>query len=177
MARWGGIAIGLVGGCATVTIDEFETCEIALSTDAPTAAPGDAVTWTGGPLTEVRDTRVTIGGVPALVLSVEREGCATCDQCRVDAVCSPCGLCTGEELDPDVRTACFGDPFAGTTGSCGQCVERLTFEVPADAPLGEQPVWVVNAHGTSTVGSLTVVAARSGGSGAAGPTGGSGAGP
>ncbi len=179
--RWTWAATLLLG-CATIDVDDYEACAIDVAPPSLTVAPGEVVVWEGGPLTEVRDTRVTVGGLDATVVAVEREGCTSCDQCRLDAGCSPCGVCPGDELDPDVRESCFGDPLAGTQGVCADCVERLSFEVPLAAPPGDTSVWIVNAHGTTTVRAVTVSPAEvhtgtttSDHTGATAGTGGSGA--
>ena len=140
-----------LGGCATGTVDVFQSCSLALALSVTAAAPGATVTATGGPYTIVRDTRVAIGGVPAEVTLVERVGCTECDECREIADCAPCGPCFGEELTSDVRDECFGDGLADPPipPVCDACVETMTFVVPAGALPGPTTLYVVNANGAS----------------------------
>jgi hypothetical protein len=123
------------------------------------------VSWIGTPLTELRDTRITVGGIDAVVVSVVRDDCGTCDACRVDAGCSLCGPCDGAALDPNPREVCFGDPLAGTIGRCADCVETLTFEIPTTVPPGPAAVWVINRNGISPVQEVVVSELGTGGSG------------
>ena len=172
--RWFWVT-GLAGACTAVTIDEFETCSIELTPVAETVIPGEVVSWVGGPLTEVRDTRVTVGGVDAVVLDVVRSECDGCDACLETAGCTPCGSCDGAELEVAQRVACFGDPFAGTEGECGTCVETLTFEIPVTLLPGPAAVWMVNRHGIARPLEV-VISGASGSTGHTGDTGGSSAG-
>ena len=145
------VLLGWLAGCATGTVDVFQTCELELVLSTASGAPGTTVTATGGPYTIVRDTQVRIGGVPAEVTSVERVGCEICDQCRLDDECAPCGPCFGIELTGDVRDQCFGDGLADPPipPACDSCVETMAFVVPEGAPLGTTSIYVVNANGAS----------------------------
>src|SRR5688572_28932502 len=96
------VLMGWLAGCATGTVDVFQTCELEVELLQTTIALGATVDASGGPYTNVRDTRVVIGGVPAEVVSVSRVGCEVCDQCRLDADCAPCGPCFGLELTLDL---------------------------------------------------------------------------
>jgi hypothetical protein len=145
------IVIGWLAGCATGTIDQFQTCELDLALSASVGAPGAVVVATGGPYTSVRDTRVAIGGVPAEVVKVERVGCEFCDQCRLDADCAPCGPCFGIDLEPDEQLSCFGDGLEEppVPPACDSCVESMAFLVPEGAPVGNTAIYAVNANGAS----------------------------
>lgn len=144
------LALVTLSACATGTIDEFETCALELFLSPATAAVGDPVTIGGGPFTEVRDTRIEIGGVRAEITTVIRTDCDLCDDCLADAGCPPCGLCSGAALDPAERTSCFGDPLADppVPSSCVACTESVEFIVP-DLPNGATHVWMVNRNGAS----------------------------
>jgi hypothetical protein len=166
-----------LAACGAPSISAIEICALDLSLAASTAAPGDVLTVTGGPLTELRDTIVTVGGIQAEVSEVARsEECSDsivgCDVCRVEAECPPCGFCP---LDVDAARAmgaerletCFGDPLADppVEGSCDLCVETVTFTVPADLPPGPTSVVVFNAEGQSSALPLDIVAATTTGTG------------
>ena len=153
-----------LGGCATGTVDVFQTCALDLELSVTAAAPGTTVTATGGPYTLVRDTQVEVGGVPAEVTLVERVGCAECDECRVIADCAPCGPCFGEELTSDVRTDCFGDGLEDPPipPACDACVESMAFVVPAGALPGPTTLYVVNGNGASKLLPFEVLATGTG---------------
>ncbi len=143
-------------GCGTTAGDIYEVCTIDAALEPSSGLPGEVVSVTGGPFSEVsgeaaRDTRVEVGGVAATVVSVVREGCDACDTCRDEAGCPPCGLCNGRLLEQARRLDCFGDPFADppTTGDCGACEQSMTFEIPAGAPIGPTTVWIVTRDGAS----------------------------
>ncbi|MEQ1502662.1 MAG: hypothetical protein ABMB14_10545 [Myxococcota bacterium] len=144
------VIFAVLGGCSSTVVEEFETCQIDLTLTPAEGAPGAEIVATGTPLSEVRDTRVEVGGVAATVSAVVRDGCDTCDSCRSDAGCAPCGLCAGLALEAAARDACFGDPLADppSPSSCDACVESMTFVVP-DAPPGLTTVFVVNRNGQS----------------------------
>jgi hypothetical protein len=139
--------------CATATVDLFETCVLDLELSTDVAAPGTTIVADGGPYTVPRDTQVRIGGVPAEVTDVTRTGCDDCDLCRAEADCAPCGPCFGEQLDPETRVQCLGDPLNDPPipPACDACVESMSFVVPADAPVGKTSLYVVNANGTSAL--------------------------
>ncbi|MBX2799077.1 MAG: hypothetical protein KTR31_15480 [Myxococcales bacterium] len=158
------IVVALLGsGCGATAIDVFETCDLDVVLEPAAASPGEQVTAYGGPYSEVRDTRLTVGGVDAVVVSVESrddrgkksvdlsEACDLCAACRLTAGCAPCGACTGVLLDASDRVECFGDTnvVPATEGACDLCVEQVVFEVPEVAP-GEQLVWMVNEFGASS---------------------------
>jgi hypothetical protein len=139
----------LLAGCTSANFDPFESCELELVPAVASARAGDEVVLGGGPLTAAYDTRVEVGGVPAEVVSVERSAeCSTCETCRLEADCLICGTCLGAELDEARRVECFGDPFEGTEGVCGECEESLAFVVPP-LPAGPTTVVVINGAGTS----------------------------
>jgi hypothetical protein len=146
-------------------------CTLDLVLTPAEGPPGAEIVVTGTPLTELRDTRIQVGGVQATALTLTRTGCDTCDDCRDDAGCAPCGLCAGVGLDPGVQDTCFGDPIADppVPSSCDSCVETFTFRVP-DLPPGPAPVIVFNATGQSPTLTFVVTAAPPGGSGATGDT-------
>jgi hypothetical protein len=157
------VLMGWLVGCATGTVDVFQTCELDLALSPAAAAPGTTVSASGGPYTNVRDTRVSIGGVRAEVTSVERVGCLTCDTCRLDADCAPCGPCFGIELTSEQQDACFGDGLADPPipPACDACVETMAFVVPDGAPVGTTAVYVVNANGASGLVPFEVLAGAS----------------
>lgn len=168
-------ALVALTGCGPSLLDQHETCELELSTEAPEAAPGDTVVLTGGPQTRAYDTRVEVGGIPAEVVEVTRSTeCSSCDDCRVEAECLACGYCAGEILEETRRAQCFGDPFAGTGGVCGDCVETVSFVMP-ELPPGPTTVVVLNANGASEPQAFVVRATEptvpTAETGLAGPTG------
>ena len=159
-------------GCGPQTLDLYETCDLDLSLEQRSGAPGDSIVVLGGPLTADFDTRVEVGGVPAQVIELNRgDFCGACETCRVEAECLVCGPCLGTALDEDRRVECFGDPFVdaditrldngtddtsvldtgtpATGGLCGACEEQLTFLVPV-LPAGRTDVLIVNSNGSST---------------------------
>ncbi len=152
----------LLAGCTTNPLDLFEVCDLELELVPDAAAPGEVVTATGGPFTEVRDTIVMVGGFEAEVLSVSADlqqtgdtaatdltfVCEECETCRIEAGCGPCGSCAGERLEPSRRLECFGDPLEGTIGACDLCEQQVDFVVPLVGS-GATTVWMVNRNGTS----------------------------
>lgn len=144
----------LATGCGVPSGDVYEVCTIDAALEPSTALPGETVAVSGGPFSAelVRDTKVEVGGVPAVVVSVERnDACAECDTCRDEAGCPPCGLCNGRLLTQDRRRECFGDPLAAPPleGDCSRCEQSMAFEVPAGAPTGPTTVWIVTRDGSS----------------------------
>ena len=129
-----GLLITLAFGtaCVTSTPSVSVTCLIEGACSSETAAPGQLVTFRGTPLTAPEDTWISVGGVPAEVVDVDRQNCTICDACKLSeaATCHGCGTC------------------AACEESCASCEETLTFLVP-DAPPGPQPVVVVNAYGAT----------------------------
>lgn len=114
--------------CDDVTVSDPPTCALSAPAASPaTAAPGDVVTLTTGPLTEVWDTLLTVGGVRAEVGDVTRAECDDCDTCFTTEGVGACGACDS---------------------SCATCVETVTFTVPSLAA-GTWPVEVANRHGRS----------------------------
>jgi len=150
MSRWLAVASALgLTGCGVAAIDQFETCELDVTLEVASAAPGQEVVLLGGPQTSPYDTRVEVGGVPAEVVGIERNAaCSTCETCRTDAECLVCGTCLGAALDDANRVACFGDPFEGTKGICGDCEEQVAFVVP-QLPAGPTTIVVLNRNGAS----------------------------
>lgn len=144
--------------CAAEEYVYVPSCTLDAPLAAPaTAAVGDAVVLTSSPLTEVWDTVVTIGGVQAELVSLDRTDCDDCDECVADAGCTEC----------DVQCE-------DCTETCATCVETVTVLVPALAA-GSHPVQVFNRHGHSDLGTLEVLAGDTGDTGAAdtgGDTGG-----
>jgi hypothetical protein len=153
------VLMGWLSGCATGTVDVFQTCELEVALLQTTIAHGATVNASGGPYTNVRDTRVLVGGVPAEVVSVSRVDCEVCDQCRLDPDCAPCGPCFGIELTVDAKDDCFGDGLADPPipPACDICVETMSFVVPTGAPVGTTAVYVVNANGASGLVPLEVL--------------------
>lgn len=135
------LTLAFGAACVTSTASVNVTCLVEGACSSESAAPGDAVTFTGTPLTALSDTWVSVGGVPAEVVDVVRENCTLCDACKVSeaSTCHGCGTC------------------AACEESCASCEETLTFIVP-DAPPGPQPVIVVNAYGATEGVSLLVTA-------------------
>jgi hypothetical protein len=155
---WWWCWVALATACATGNSDEFETCSVDLSLDRDRGAPAEEITVTADPLTWLLDTSVLVGGVPAAVRDLTRsETCEDCDSCRDEAGCAACGLCAGLPLDASRRTECFGDPLAGSEGSCDQCVQTLTFVVPELAP-GPTTLVVLNGTGQSPAVPFEVLA-------------------
>lgn len=163
--------------CGAPSISGIEICSLDLTLSASTAAPGDTITATGGPLTELRDTVVTVGGVQATVSDVTRsDECSNavtgCDLCRIEAECPPCGFCpldvgAARAMGAERLESCFGDPLADppVEGSCDLCVQTVTFVIPADLPPGPAAVVVFNAEGQSAALPLDIVAATTTGTG------------
>lgn len=120
--------------------ERFTRCTLDVELDPVAAAPGEVVTAFGGPWTEVPDTRVEVAGLRATVLGIDRSSeCARCADCREDAGCDDCRACE----------ACLD--------ACADCVEALTFEVPAEAPAGRTGVTVFNRQGGSRPAPFTVL--------------------
>jgi len=151
-------ALLAVGGCGLSTLDLHETCDLEVELSVAEAVPGEEVVISGGPQTATYDSHVEVGGLPAVVVDVDRNGaCGACETCRVDAGCLVCGTCLGTDLEEADRIACFGDPFEGTEGVCGECEESLVFVVP-DLPAGPTTLVVVNATGISDPIPFTIAA-------------------
>ena len=167
---------GFLAACGTPTIDTVESCLVDLELQPESASAGDIVTMTGGPFSEVRDTRLTIDGVIVPLLAIEplSEDCDSCRTCRLQAGCGPCGTCDGRVLTRSRRLACFGGsttaptPPTGDTGEdsttelrgfCDRCEERSTFEIPSTLTVGPTEAWLVNRFGTSPNVPFTVTPA------------------
>lgn len=137
MVRWISLMSLLLAGCPQSTTTNGPGCALDLVLDPGTAAVGEVVRAVGGPVTDVWDTSVRVGGVDASVLSVDRTGCDACDLCRQAAGCDGCGLCTD------------------CTATCDSCQESVSFEVPAVVD-GPADVVVVNPYGRAEALALDV---------------------
>lgn len=123
----------LLLGCTETTTLTLPSCTVELHEAAPAAAlPGEQVVVTATPVTEDFDTALSVGGVRAEIVSVDRADCDACDACMTDAECGTCSA------DCD---AC--DALCEAT-----CVETITFVVPA-VDAGETRIELFNAHGGS----------------------------
>ena len=131
----------LLAGCGVGLSDVYQQCDLEIVLAPDTAAPGARVVATGGPFSEPYDTTVTVAGLVADDLEIERIDCDTCDECREGAECLSCGTCV----------ACVEE--------CAPCVETLAFSVPTGAPPGATTVAVLNAFGGSDAIPFTVLAA------------------
>lgn len=131
-------------GCTLSAVEYPATCTLPTPVPEAPAAPGTALWATGGGLTSLNDTVVTVGSSQAEVLVVDRAGCDALDTCRSDNGCGTCVDCD----------ACAADEAS--------CVERVKFKVPA-VGVGDQAFTVRNAYGTSGTGTLTVLGADTGG--------------
>ena len=133
--------LALLFACTDTTQTEFPTCTVELLSIEPAAAqPGELVTLTADPLTELQDTDLRVGGVDAQVQSVDRTGCDDCDDCRTTQGCAACG---------DDCDACDAE--------CrDNCVETLSFVVP-ELSAGTHQVVLFNAHGGSLAAPFEVL--------------------
>jgi hypothetical protein len=130
-----------LAGCAETTTGLAPPCiPDAPEADVASAAPGDTVRLLTHPLLDDFDTTVLVGGTPAEVLGVSRDGCEDFDACLVAEACSACGDCD----------ACG----ALLTG----CVESVRVRVP-DLADGAYAVTVWSKYGESRPGVLDVAAA------------------
>ncbi|MEN9784891.1 MAG: hypothetical protein RLZZ299_155 [Pseudomonadota bacterium] len=138
----------LLAACTTGTSTTTPTCalEAPLATPAE-AAPGETVVLVVRPLTQSRDTVVTVGDARAEGVEVARTECAACDTCRDDSGCRTCG---------PVCAACVE--------ACAPCVETVRFTVPA-LPPGPAVVTVRNGLGVSAPGTLGVLESETADSG------------
>lgn len=122
------------------TATEVPTCTIEAVLSADQSPIGELVMLTGGPYTDVSDTTVRIGGVPAADLTVDRSpGCATCDACQT---ANSCGC--GEECVP-------------CEAECADCLQTVGVTVP-EVAIGAQPVVLINRYGATEPLSLEVTA-------------------
>lgn len=129
-----------LAACGSSSSESNRTCVIDVALEPTAVVAGDEVTASGGPFSEVYDTRVLVGGVDADVLAVVREDCLSCDLCREEENCQSCGTC---------------EPCESV---CTPCTQTLRFTVPV-TPAGERPVLIFNRHGGSQLGALDVSAA------------------
>lgn len=121
----------LVVGCGSTPVVLSKNCDVRLSAVAPdTAVPGQTVTATGGPMTEIWDSAVYVDSMRAELVAVERLGCEECDSCKTQNKCRDCDEC--EECD----AICDQD-----------CVESIQFVTPEVT--GTVQVSLYNGHGQS----------------------------
>ncbi len=126
-------------GCVTQVETVISICNVELSSVEPqTALPGESVVVTGKPFSTDWDTAVYIGGEPALLTALSRDGCDDCDSCRETSECTPCSDCDACDQ------ICKSD-----------CSETATVEVPA-LENGQWPVQLFNSYGTSSTVPLTI---------------------
>lgn len=144
----------LLLACTDAVSLTLPTCTVDLVTLAPTeAAPGDEVVVTASPVTETFDTALTVGGVRADVLSVDRVGCDACDACLDEAECGTCST------DCDACDALCE----------AECIETITFVVP-ELAAGDATVELFNSHGGSDRLALNVLEAGQAGGADSGAT-------
>ena len=121
----------LLVACNNVALDEYETCSLDVILSSPSGAPGDRIVAKGTPYTEVRDTRVEVGGMRAFVESVDRldeeplQGQA-CTDAPGDTTCVACGgACVDGACDcPRTALTCeICDECRDEAGCapCGEC--------------------------------------------------------
>ncbi len=135
--------LALLLACANTAETTFPTCTVDLIGLEPASAQvGDTVTLTATPLTQLQDSALRVGGVDAVVSSLDRTDCETCDSCRSTNGCAECGQ-DCDACDAECRDS---------------CVETLTFLVPELAP-GSHGVVLYTAHGGSLQTSLEVLEA------------------
>jgi hypothetical protein len=127
-------------GCTSETADLADACEVRLDTPTPEMVfVGESVSFTGTPLTEIRDTVLLVGGETHEIADLTRLDCEACDTCRFDAPeCSACGDC--DECD-DV---------------CNSCTESISFTA-TNAALGETYISIYNLYGASNNVPLTIL--------------------
>lgn len=129
------IGLTLVGlsltACGTPSDPRIDYCALDGTLDVSTGEPGTEVVFQGGPVTDVQDTLVRVGGESALVANVAREDCTFCDACINEAGCDPCG------------TAC-----SACTELCATCVQSVTFVIPEVDP-GPTTVVIQNLWGST----------------------------
>lgn len=135
-----GLGLLLMSACTQPSEVLALRCDVDVDSMTPASAEvGDTVTLTGSPYTSVHDSAVYVGNARATVTSAERDGCTTCDACRLQAGCTECGDC--DVCDYECST---------------NCTESVTFVVP-DVPGGSHGVQLFNSHGQSRVEVLEVV--------------------
>jgi len=134
-------AMSLTTGCTTPSELLALRCDVYVSSIAPeTAEVGESVILSGKPYTSVYDSAVYVGNSRATVTGVDRDNCATCDACRVQAGCTECGDCDVCDQECSIN-----------------CVETVTFTVP-EVDGGVHGVQLFNGHGQSHIVELTVPA-------------------
>jgi hypothetical protein len=143
----------LLVACNATVVDEYEICSLEVTLEPASGAPGATIVVTGTPFTEVRDTRVEVGGVRAEVSLVLRADRNVCE----DFVCvtsEDCGGCSDEATCEDGQ--CVAPPSDYYCGLCDLCradagcapcgiCEGLEFEPSVRTecfgdPLGATPV-------------------------------------
>ena len=134
------VASSLILGCSSETSELPDACEVRIDQPSPAAAyAGDTVSFTGNPLTEIRDTVLLVGGEAREIIDLSRLDCDACDTCRFDATeCSACGDC--DECD-DV---------------CNNCIESISFTAP-NLTFGETFISIYNLYGASNNTALTIL--------------------
>ncbi len=144
----------LAAGCDDDSYAVSLRCEVFLQDLSPVeASPGDTVTLTGTPFTNLWDTSVYVAGVRAELTEVDRESCETCDECREEQDCTDCSDCDACDV------------------TCEQtCSETASFVVPA-LPAGAADVLLFNVHGESQPLSLLVLGVADSGQDSATETG------
>jgi len=124
-------------GCTTETVITSETCALDVDLATADASVGELVRITGGPMTTTYDSKVLVGGVAALVQSIQQNAaCTQCESCRADAGCGTCDYCS----------TCVD--------ACNSCESSLDFIVPNVT--GLQPVVLFNLHGQSSAVNLNI---------------------
>lgn len=147
-----------LSACDTTVNTDFASCQVDLIDLAPTSGlPGETVTLQAHPVTTTFDTVLSMGGTNAELVSVDRTGCDTCDDCRTTWACLECG----GDCDP-----C--DSLCATT-----CEETVVFTVP-QLDAGAYQIELFNAHGHSDRVAFEVLGVTDTGNGDSGAGGDSG---
>jgi hypothetical protein len=141
-----------LAGCPTSSTTSQTRCVVTLQEATPAeAVVGESVVLVGSPMTTAWDTAVYVGSLPADVSALDRsDGCAACDTCRTDEGCTVCGDCNACDL------LCATD-----------CIESVTFAVPAEAPVGQTTLVLYNNEGSSRPLAFTVLDSEVGDGGSA----------
>ena len=117
--------------CDEEIVVETNLCSVEI-TDLPDLESEQEQRLYARPLSEVWDTYLSIDGIESEVIAVNRSGCSSCDECRIEFQCTQCETCDACE------EVCLEQ----------QCIEELQFITPALSTEQVQ-VRLINKYGQS----------------------------
>ena len=132
------LLFSLLISCAEDEFIEYTSCNIHLQEEV-TLQPSTTQNLSVSPVSNTWDTQVLIDSQETDIISVTRNACGACDECRIAEDCDSCETCTACDAlcDPNV------------------CEESISIAVPELNQTSVQ-LQIINLYGYSPIYTLNV---------------------